>query len=272
MNKQNIILDNQDLLRSYKTTIPTKKLSILKSRKWLPLFPESDLAETSAYITGKIMGDGNLDNSFTCRFVGTYNDLKKLKKIIVITYLIDAKSIKLYKREARGTSWLLQVNDSLFGRFFYSLGAPKGNKTKTEFLVPTWITKSEKCTKYFLQGIFEDELSTIKLKRNRFLQEATFRMVKTEEYQQNLREFLNQIRSLTEKFSVKCSNMSKSHFENVQKDGNKTYSLCFRILGNLNNMVLFKKNIGFKLNKTKIKELDNAIMNVKRMRGQGLSH
>ena len=78
MNKQNIILDIEDILNTYKFQIPIKKLELLKLWGWTPLPKDSVLAHKSAYLVGKIMGDGNLDNKFTCRFIGQFEDLNRL--------------------------------------------------------------------------------------------------------------------------------------------------------------------------------------------------
>ncbi|MBL7051326.1 hypothetical protein ISS04_04185 [Candidatus Woesearchaeota archaeon] len=269
MNKQNIILNFEDILNTYKTKIPKKKYISLISRRWLPLKQNSNLTQESAYFLSKIMGDGNLDKSFTCRFIGDFKDLRSLKKLIIQNYSIKSKSMTIRSKKARGHSHMLQVNDSLFGRFLYSLGAPKGNKTKIKFLVPNWIICSKNNKKYFLQGLFDDELSTIKIKRKKFIQEATFRMAKIEKYQKNLREFLSQIKKFTEDFNVNCSKIDKPHFESIQKDGSRSFSQCFRILGNINNIIHFNKNIGFRINNLRIKELKKSIFYVKKMRGRG---
>lgn len=266
MNKQNKILDFENILNTYNSKIPTNKLEIIKIRKWMPLFQDSSLAKTSAYFIGKLMGDGNLDKSFTCRFVGKLEDLEIIKELIIKEYSIEEKSLKINVKKAKGYSHMLQVNDSLIGRFLFSLGAPIGNKTKKDFLVPDWIIKSEECKRQFLRGIFDDELSTIKLKKGNSFREATFRMAKIEKYQKNLNEFLSQLINLIEGFRVKCSLIGKPYFESLQKDKNKTFSQCFRILGNRKNMINFYENIGFGFNQDKVEELESAIEKVKKMR------
>lgn len=262
MNKQNSILITDDVLDTYKSQIPIKQRSMLESRQWVPLTKESILAQKSAYLVGKVMGDGNLDESFTCRFVGQLEDLTILKELITRYYSVEERRMTIRPKKARGYSNMLQINDSLFGRFLYALGAPFGNKAKKQFIIPSWITTSKTHQIYFLRAIFDDELSTIKLRKAR-IREAAFRMAKVERYQNNLYEFLSQIKKLTENFSVKCSNIERPRFENVHKDGNKTFSLCFRILGNKKNVIKFSENIGFELNQTKIRELERCVCYIK---------
>ena len=263
MNQKNVILGLGNVLNTYKFWLPKGQISRLKYRKWLPLIQDSPLARVSAFMVAKVMGDGNLDEKFTCRFIGQFDDLCRLRELIIKHYSIAEASLKIRMRKYRGISYLLQVNDCLFGRFLFALGAPVGNKTKTEFLIPEWIIASEYSKKYFLQGIFDDELATLKVKRKRFIREAGFKMAKLQKYQGNLREFLSQIRNLTESFSVSCSKIDEPRFESVQKDGNKTYYQCFRILGNRSNIINFRNNINFGLNWQKIAELEKCISFVK---------
>ncbi len=259
MNKQNVLLEVVHILNTYSTKIPKRQLELLLTRNIVPLFQDSKLAQNSAFLIGKIMGDGNLDKRYTCRFIGQINDLNSLKIFLTENFSIRENSIKISYRENIGKSYLLQVNDSLLGRYLYALGAPMGNKTNNPFLVPNWIILSEKCKKSYLQGIFDDELATIKIKREKFGREATFRMAKIEKYQDNLTTFLQQIKDLTESLSVACGPIGQPHFENLHKNGEKTFSQCFRILGNKENLFKFHKNIGFALNEQKKVELENCV-------------
>ena len=179
MNKQNLILDVEDIVNTYKFRISRNKINILESRKWLPIKEDSEFAQASAYLIGKIMGDGNLDSKFTSRFIGQEKDLIRLQEYIIQKFSIRKDAFKIrFRMYWGGTSYLLQVNDSSLGRLLYTLGAPIGNKVKTNFLIPDWIIASENAKKDFLKSIFDDELSTIKIKRGIYVREATFRMAK----------------------------------------------------------------------------------------------
>ncbi len=209
------------------------------------------------------MGDGHLDYRFTCKFIGQEKDLQTLREIIHQVFSIENKRMTIIFRKNIGESYLLQVNDALFGRLLSILGAPIGNKTEIPFLVPRWISENKKFTRYFLQGLFEDELATIKIKREKYIREATFRMAKIEKYQPDLLQFLSQIKEMTESFSVKCSEIGEPYFENEHRDGNKTFSRCFRILGNRQNIIKFNEEIGFLSNSMKINELNKCLEMIK---------
>jgi len=102
-------------------------------------------------------------------------------------------------------------------------------------------------------------LATIKIKRGKFGREATFRMAKIEKYQDNLTLFLQQIKELTESLFVACGPIGQPYFENLHQNGEKTFSQCFRILGNKDNLINFHKNIGFALNEQKKIELEICV-------------
>ncbi len=261
--EQSVVLDVNDVLETYRYFVPTTKLKLLNSRQWLPLTIDSELAEISAYLVAKVMGDGNLDPVFTCRFIGQLDDLVALKSLIINKFSIEAERLPITFREARGQSYLLQVNDSLFGRFLYAIGAPIGNKTRNEFSVPHWIKSSRKCSRSFLQALFDDELVTIKIRRAHFFTSVIFKLCKADFCQANLVEFLSQIKQLTESFDVQCSNLSGPKDENVQKNGTKTFSRYFRILGNKSNVIAFSKNIGFNLNSQKVTNLKEGLEIIK---------
>lgn len=269
---KNLILIEDDVLKTYQLAISKTKLNLLRLRNWLPLTANSLLGEKSAYLVGKVMGDGNLDPVFTCRFIGQLEDLVALKSLIINNFSIEAERFSLSFRKARGVSYLLQVNDCLFGRFLYALGAPIGNKTRKEFLIPHWIKSSRKCSRSFLQALFDDELATIKIRRSYFFKAVNFKLCKAEFCQDNLIEFLSQVKQLTESFGVKCGELGGPCGENRQKDGTKTFSRYFYILGNRINIMAFNKNIGFNLNSHKVNNLQQGVELVKNAGGGIRTH
>lgn len=254
MNKQNIILDFEDILNTYKTKIPSNQLIVLKSRNWFPLFPQ--LEEDIAYLIGKVMGDGNLDKTYIPRFIGQERDLILLKYLITKTFSINASKLKMTRRQAKGVSYLLQVNDVLLGRLLAVLGAPIGNKTKISFSVPFWIIKNKSYSKRFLQALLEDELSTIKIEKNNYAIKPRLKLAKERKLMSDLALFLTQIKSLLEESDIKCSKITRNF---STKLGQKTIELYFNINRTKVNIITFAKNIGFRLNTEKIKNLAKCV-------------
>ena len=254
MNKQNKILDVEDILNTYKTKIPIKQLKVILSRKWFPI--TSQILEEVAYLIGKVMGDGNLDKNYIARFIGQEKDLTLLKELIITIFNIESSKLKIRRKEAKGVSYLLQINDTLFGRLLASLGTPVGNKTKIAFGIPSWITKDKSYSKRFLQALLEDELSTIKIEKSSYSVKPRLKLAKEDRLIPNLRLFLTQIKLMLGQFNVKCSNISNHA---TFKQGQTTRELYLDINRNKENILTFAREIGFRINAYKIKCLNNTI-------------
>ncbi|MFC1691291.1 helix-turn-helix domain-containing protein, partial [Nanoarchaeota archaeon] len=160
---------------------------------------------------------------------------------------------KMRGKKSKGISFLLTINNSSFGRILFCLGAPIGNKTKTEFLIPSWIRNSKTAQKYFLQALLEDELATIKIEKVHYCNKARFNMTKILPLKKNLCIFLNQVRSLIESFAVSCSKLHKLPYQESEK-----VAYYFFIQRNKQNIINFAENIGFRFHPKKIKHLKNA--------------
>lgn len=249
MNNENKLLDVYDLLNIYKC--PPKEIN---KNKYLPINTNNKICEEYAYLIGKIIGDGNLDHKYTLRFIGNYEELNLLKKMLIEEFKINIDCMKITKRINKGISYLLQVNFSLFGRILSLLGAPIGNKTKIKFLVPDWIIKRKTFTKRFLQALLEDELTTIKIERCNYSVNPRLKMAKRKENIDNLRDFLTQIKGMIESFDIKCSHLSK----NIKTNNELTYEIYFHINRNKTNIMKFKENLGFRFNKYKQDNLNQC--------------
>lgn len=214
--------------------------------------------EDVAYLIGKVTGDGNLDNAFTCRFIGQEKDLIELSRLIKETFNVRQESLKITRRENIGVSYMLQVNKAFFGRILYEHGVPQGNKTLNPFLAPRWIFTKDIYKLRYLQAIFEDELCTIKIKRKNHANCPDFKQHKSLEYLDNLKEYLAQITSMLSDFGIETSKIYETKYIKKRKDGIITKGCYFLILGNKQNVIRFKEKIGFRISDKKIKALDHC--------------
>lgn len=247
MNKQNI-LNFEDFLNTYKD----KKQVRLEAKRLFPIKSEESLTEEYSYLIGKVMGDGNLDNKYTLRFIGQKEDLMILKDLIVNKFSINSERFSIRKRVHKGISYLLQVNCAYLGRILFLLGAPIGNKTKKIFKVPKWILANQNLKKKFLQALLEDELTTIKIEKCNYSVKPMLKLAKKEDLISYHREFMKQIKECIESFGIECSHISKP------LKAIKTYELYFNINRNKKNIIKFKENIGFRLNQNKIEKLNEC--------------
>ena len=70
-----ILLDIDDIIKTYKFKIPEKQYNFLGERRWLPLYKDSKIAEEFAYLIGKVMGDGHLSKNFHTIFLGQKEEM-----------------------------------------------------------------------------------------------------------------------------------------------------------------------------------------------------
>lgn len=252
----NIILNFKSIQNTYQTRMPSKQFKELNSRRWLPIKGNSKLAKTSSYLVGKVMGDGHLDKNFIVSFVGNEKELVNLRKLILNVYNLKRRHFSIKEKKAFGSSFILRVKDCLLGRVLFCLGAPKGNKTKQEFLVPNWIYNSKEKSRLFLKGLLEDELTTIRIEKSKYSVTPKLKLAKEEKLIGNLEAFLKQIKHLLKVLNVTCSNVS---FCKTYKPNQKTKELCININRNKQNIINFAKNVGFGLNVKKAKTLTECV-------------
>jgi|TARA_Y100000310_G_C20542608_1_gene744044 intein/homing endonuclease len=253
MKNQNIILDFEDFLNTYENK--NYMLNNECIRQLFPLTLVDSLSEKYAYLVGKIMGDGHLDNKYTLYFISSNkNDLKLLCNLIIRNFKISPYRISIKKRIVKGVSYLLRVNCAYLGRILYLLGAPKGNKTKTAFDLPKWILANKILKKRFLQALLEDELTTIKIEKCNYSVCPRLKLAKKEELIPNLRDFMQQVKDVIESFGVQCSHISNP----VNGNNTDSLELYFHINQNKKNIIKFKEEIGFRLNQDKIRKLDDC--------------
>lgn len=206
-----------------------------------------------AYLVGKIMGDGHLEKTLgSCYFIsGSKSDLLLIRKFILNNFDLKKNNTSLIKQNYNGgLSYKLRINNTVFCRLLFKYGAPKGNKIKTVFYLPKWIVKSKIHSKHFLQGILEDELANIKIKKVNHCREAMLRMYKIESLVNEHLKFMQQLKSCIESFLVTCSKIKVISGKNPG-----TIDSYFSINGNKGNIIRFKDAIGFRFNKEKKKNL-----------------
>ena len=263
LKTMNILLE-QEITSTYKDSRTKEKnisrvMKIIDSRGWDKL--NKELLREIAYLVGKVTGDGNLDKSFTVRLIGQKEDVHDIMALIneKLEVPLEKMSIR-YKQWLNGTSYVLQINDSTLGRLLYIFGAPLGNKTFNNFLVPNWIYHSNdnEVKRRYLQALLEDELSTIKIEKSSYSNKPFFKMAKNEDKKENLTLFLKQVKDIIEEFDIECSNVSIPKIENIKKSGKNTIYAYFCINRNKSNIIKFKENLGFRINKKKIEKLNKT--------------
>lgn len=207
--------------------------------------------EDLAYLMGKVIGDGHMDQNFTIKIIGQIEELEEIKKYF--KNIINSR-FRIYEKKGYGTTYYMNF-PSILGKKLFSLGAPRGKKTEQEFLVPKWILIGNKeIKKNFLQAILEDELTTIKIEKSRYSVKPQFKMSKNPKYIENHKNFISQIRDLLISFEIECGQLSSPK----KKEGQVTNDIYFCIQRNKKNIINFSKRIGFRFNMMKVRELEKC--------------
>ncbi|MFH1209299.1 MAG: LAGLIDADG family homing endonuclease [archaeon] len=210
----------------------------------LPIKAKPELA----LLMAKAFGDGSVLSDW--RFHYTNTQLNLIKEVInAVTKSIGKTRYTLHKRSDRK---IYEIKFSpVVGYILNLIGAPKSYKINQEFRIPNWIMDGDKNTKsYFLRGIFDDESCVNKSGRSKRILLA---MGKINDYEDSLRNFLEQIQKLLLEFDISTGSI---HIQ--QRYGNKVI-LRFGIYKKT-NFENFKMFIDFTHTKKKriIKDIINS--------------
>src|SRR3989344_5199673 len=237
-----------------------KCLEFFKKRNLLPYYPN----EFTARIVGFLHGDGYLFDSLgSFGFVSKDKTmLLKIKKDVEGELKIkgklkkkrdkgDIEFINNNKVIVKNPTYALSFNCKALGHLFYKLGVPKGKKIYQEFSVPHWIMNGNKnIKKSFLQGLFDSELSNSIISSFKWhtnnLSSPRMEMSKIKHFENNLRLYLTQIKSLLKDFGI------NSKVAYLRKHKNRKISLTLSINNKLSNIYNFIDKLGFYYNKKRI--------------------
>ncbi len=247
-----------------------KSINFLKENDLIPYHPNT----RTARIVGFLYGDGYLNkNLLSFGFVSSELDmLQKLKGDVKKEFKIKSKIKK--KRDVgdievihnksfvvKRPTYDLKFNSKAICSLLFKLEVPRGKKIYQSYNVPSWIIKGNKrIQKAFLHGLFDSELSNARIstfkghKDN--LSSSRMEMGKIKDLENNLREYLTQIKFLLKNFGV----TSKiSYLKEYKK--NERISLTLVINNKLSNLYNFVERVGFYYSK----ERTNKSIKIKKL-------
>ena len=241
-----------------------RTIDILKSKKLVPLKVNDRRIKWLARICGFLFGDGHLDKKLEkLSFSGEIPDLN----IINNEFLRYVKETgKIYTRsgycfiegrEIRGTTNDLWFVNGPLSRLFYSLGVPKGDKTKAKFHFPNWIKKDKCILREFCRSLLWAELTTPKIKVGTSFGFVGFFMKK--------KDFIEEFRSALELFGVETSkirqNIKDSYGFNIKNSSLNMLRLCEELppVYCNNKKIIFENTIRLLKNKLKINSSEDLL-------------
>jgi Lon-like ATP-dependent protease len=231
--------------------VPIQTANWLKDNGLLPLKSDHKLLPTISKILGALYGDGGIFENLNGIFLSS-SELESVKEFGDDIYKIfgpqPSVNFRIIEGGEKGHSWCYQNTNRAIIRFFISLGAPKGNKTRLAIEIPQWIYFNDKYTDEFFGSFLGGELGSPKLhKQKNRLQTLDVAITGPERLEENRINFLNKIKLYLESKSVESTSLIK------RDTTNKNLSL-YRLLISVkfDNVANFIKNI--KINYCKYKQ------------------
>ena len=278
--KENIILNEDEILTS---KIPFNKNQIikeLKKRKLLPLKLNSPKVPYLIKIIAYNIGDGTLffsGNRGFAWFYGKKEDLELIRKDIKKLGFTPSKVYERKRKHKIETKYGIvkfefiehsfKVSSRAFVTLLSLLGAPVGEKSSQDFEIPEWIMNSPLWYKrLFLASYFGAEMTSPKTVTshgyNFYMPSVSIN--KELDYVKSGKKFLKQIKDILREFGIRCSKISERE-EYFNKRGKFTYRLKLLIHSSPKNLIRFYETIGFEYNHTK-KYLSNVVAHYLRIK------
>lgn len=136
-------------------------------------------------------------------------------------------------------------------------GAPAGSRVLQKTFIPAWVYNGNNKTKAsFLGALFDDDGYLRDSKRSRAI---VLKATKIHYLEDNLRDYLNQIREMLESLGI-CTSEIKFDQLKSRKDGCEMLSLRFWIIGK-ENIIKFKEGIPLSHPSKKVKFSDLFVGN-----------
>ncbi|RLF33451.1 MAG: RNA-splicing ligase RtcB [Thermoplasmata archaeon] len=262
--RDSVIISEKDVLKLPMRKDLSQVINELKKRELLPLKMNNEKLPFLLKIMGYIFGDGGIyftGDKGTIWFYGETEDLEEIRQDI---NKLGYNASRVYERERkheiktmydtvkfRRRETSIKTTASSLAILLRALGVPVGNKSSQEYLIPRWVFNLELWQKrLFLASFFGAELSspsTITRHGYNFYS-PILSMNKKEEFLENGKHFLNQVRDLLSEFNVKSS-LIKERREYVNKNGEVSYRVRLRINSTADNLLMLWSRIGFEYNK-----------------------
>ncbi|MFA5141599.1 MAG: ATP-binding protein [Candidatus Woesearchaeota archaeon] len=238
--------------------VPVQTIDWLKQKGLLPLTIDNPKLPLIAKVLGTTFGDGGIFENLNGIF------LSSSEKAAVEEFGRDIEAIfglglnensRIIEGGEYGHSWCYQNTNRNIIRFFLALGAPKGNKTKINLLVPEWLKLNATFEKEFYGSYLGNELGTPTIhKAGNYLTTLEVGITGTPEFKQNRLTFLNQLREYLHRNDVSCTSIYEGKSPTPG-------SLVFRLLveKKMDNVLHFMINVKLNYCNYKIERLYQAL-------------
>lgn len=193
------------------TPTPIQTINWLKEKGLIPLKIDNLRLPLMAKILGATFGDGGIFENLNGIFLSS-SELEAVKEFgedLTEIFGDDVEeNSRIIEGGEYGHSWCYQNTNRNIIRFFIALGTPKGNKTKLELKIPSWISLKQSWEDEFFGSFFGGELGSPSLhKKGNRLTTLEVGITGKPQFNQNRIEFFNKIADYLTQKKVYCNSI-----------------------------------------------------------------
>ncbi|MBI5226441.1 ATP-binding protein [Candidatus Micrarchaeota archaeon] len=172
-------------------------LDWLTRKELLPLDESDPRIPRIARVLGSLYGDGGIFTNRNAIFLSSAERdvVEKFGDDLESFFGMEiSKNARIIEGGEKGHSWCYQNTHRGIIRFFEALGAPVGNKTKIQLVIPAWIHKNPTWEDEFFGAFLAGEMGTPKIHtKGVYLTSLEVGITATKETEQNRILFLDQV-------------------------------------------------------------------------------
>ena len=191
--------------------VPIQTTNWLKERGLLPLKIDNPKLPVIAKVLGATFGDGGIFDNLNGIFLSSSEKeaVEEFgKDLEQIFDLHKDQNSRIIEGGVYGHSWCYQNTNRNIIYFFLVLGAPRGNKTKIELKIPSWISLKQSWEDEFYGSFFGGELGSPSLhKDGNRLTTLEVGITGKPEFNQNRIDFFNKIADYLVQKNIYCSSL-----------------------------------------------------------------
>ncbi|MBI2664437.1 ATP-binding protein [Candidatus Woesearchaeota archaeon] len=221
--------------------VPLQTANWLKERGVLPFKTDNPKLPLIAKVLGATFGDGGIFENLNGIFLSS-SEKEAVKEfgsdLEGIFRLNKDENSRIIESGEYGHSWCYQNTNRNLIRFFLALGAPKGNKTHLELVIPGWVKLSKDMEDEFYGSFLGGEMGTpIIHKRGNYLTSLEVGITGRPSLRDNRIQFLNELADYLKRNRVSTTS--------IYEGRTKSSGLVFRlqIEKKIDNVILFLANI-----------------------------
>ncbi len=245
--------------------VPIQTTNWLKERGLLPLKIDNPKLPAIAKVLGATFGDGGIFDNLNGIFLSSSEKEaveefgKDLEEIFV---LHKDQNSRIIESGEYGHSWCYQNTNRNIIYFFLALGAPRGNKTKINLIIPPWVKINPALEKEFFGSLFGSEIGIPKIHvSGKHLNTFDFAITGKLGLEEARNSFLNTIKEYLADYGIKTGKIIK---RSIKRGDKEVILYRFLFSTEFENLINFSKHCKLNYCQYKKEKLTNTMNQFKR--------